>query len=65
MRQPKAPAAARVQASVALLDRGWGKPKQTVGGDLGNPLCYDDQRNQAHYCSPHEGKRKLKERRPG
>ena len=39
MRQPKAPAAARVQASIALLDRGWGKPKQTVGGDLENPLA--------------------------
>jgi len=25
--------------SVALLDRGWGKPKQTVGGDLENPLA--------------------------
>jgi len=32
MRQPKAPAAARVQAAVALLDRGWGKPKQIVSG---------------------------------
>jgi hypothetical protein len=39
MRQPKAPAAARVQAAVALLDRGWGKPKQTVGGDHENPLA--------------------------
>ena len=39
MRQPKAPAAARVQAAVALLDRGWGKPKQTVGGDSENPLA--------------------------
>jgi hypothetical protein len=39
MRQPKAPAAARVQACIALLDRGWGKPKQTVGGDLENPLA--------------------------
>ena len=38
-RQPKAPAAARVQAAVALLDRGWGKPKQTVGGDIENPLA--------------------------
>ena len=38
MRHPKSPAAARVQASIALLDRGWGKPKQTVGGDLENPL---------------------------
>jgi hypothetical protein len=33
------PAAARVQACVALLDRGWGKPKQTVGGDPENPLA--------------------------
>ena len=33
MRQPKAPAAARVQASQVLLDRGWGKPAQTVGQD--------------------------------
>jgi len=39
MRQPKAPAAARVQAAVALLDRGWGKPKQMVGGDSENPLA--------------------------
>ena len=30
MRQPKAPAAARVSAACALLDRGWGKPKETV-----------------------------------
>jgi len=39
MRQPKAPAAARVQASIALLDRGWGKPKQTIAGDEKNPLA--------------------------
>jgi hypothetical protein len=39
MRHPKAPAAARVQACVALLDRGWGKPKQPVAGDLENPLA--------------------------
>jgi len=25
-------------AQWALLDRGWGKPKQTVGGDHENPL---------------------------
>lgn len=30
MQQPDAPAAARVAAAVALLDRGWGKPQQTV-----------------------------------
>ena len=32
--------AARVSAAVALLDRGWGKPKQEVEvqGDAANPL---------------------------
>lgn len=29
----KSPAASRVSAAVALLDRGWGKPVQTVAGD--------------------------------
>jgi len=29
----KAPAASRVSAAVALLDRGWGKPAQTIVGD--------------------------------
>jgi len=43
MRQPKAPAAARVAAAVALLDRGWGKPKQTVGGVMSS--CHVVSRN--------------------
>jgi hypothetical protein len=30
MQQPEAPPAARVSAATALLDRGWGKPSQTV-----------------------------------
>jgi Family of unknown function (DUF5681) len=30
MRNPKAPAAARTSAACALLDRGYGKPPQTV-----------------------------------
>ena len=30
MNQSEAPAAARVSAATALLDRGWGKPSQTV-----------------------------------
>lgn len=30
--QPKAPPAARVAAISQLLDRGWGKPAQTVEG---------------------------------
>ncbi len=33
MTSPKAPAAARVAASCALLDRGWGKPTQMIAGD--------------------------------
>lgn len=30
MEQKEAPAAARVSAAIALMDRGWGKPSQTV-----------------------------------
>jgi hypothetical protein len=30
MSQDEAPHAARVSAAIALLDRGWGKPAQTV-----------------------------------
>lgn len=33
-----APHSARVQAATALLDRGWGKPTQLLGGDPDNPL---------------------------
>lgn len=33
-----APHAARVAAATALLDRGWGKPTQLIGGDEDNPL---------------------------
>lgn len=28
----------RVPAAIALLDRGWGKPKQTIQGDAENPI---------------------------
>lgn len=38
MDQPEAPPAARVQAANSLLDRGWGKPTQTIAGDGENPL---------------------------
>lgn len=31
-KNPHSPAAARVSAAQALLDRGWGKPSQPVGG---------------------------------
>jgi hypothetical protein len=37
MNQPKAPAAARVSAAQALLDRGWGKPTQPISGDEDGP----------------------------
>ena len=36
--QPKAPSAARVAASQALLDRGWGKAAQVVSGPDGGPI---------------------------
>ncbi len=33
----KAPPAARVAAANSLLDRGWGRPAQTISGDSENP----------------------------
>ena len=36
MRNPKAPAAARISAACALLDRGYGKPLQTVDANNTN-----------------------------
>lgn len=33
MNQTEAPAAARVSAAQAILDRGWGKPTQPIAGD--------------------------------
>jgi hypothetical protein len=34
-KNPKAPAAARVSAAVALLDRGWGKAVQHIEAEIG------------------------------
>src|SRR6266436_7319978 len=34
MKQPEAPYAARVAAAEALLDRGWGKPKQSHEAEM-------------------------------
>lgn len=47
MNQPKAPAAARVSAANAILDRGWGKPSQAVvhTGKDGGPIETKDQSN--------------------
>src|ERR1700676_4842408 len=38
MKDPKAPPAARVGAATAILDRGWGKPKQAIEGQVGLTL---------------------------
>jgi Family of unknown function (DUF5681) len=38
MDDPKAPPAARVGAATAILDRGWGKPKQSIEGQVGLTL---------------------------
>lgn len=38
MEHPKTPAASRVMASQALLDRGWGKAAQVLTGEEGGPL---------------------------
>jgi len=37
-KSPKAQKTARVAAATALLDRGWGRPHQTVGGEDGNAI---------------------------
>lgn len=34
MNQPKSPEAARVSAAKAIMDRGWGMPKQTIEADV-------------------------------
>ncbi len=33
MKESRAPAAARISAAIALLDRGWGKPQQAIEMD--------------------------------
>ena len=38
MNKTDAPESSRVQAATALLDRGWGKPTQLIGGDEDHPL---------------------------
>lgn len=41
MKSKKAPAAARVSAACALLDRGYGKPVQSLSGPDGGPLVVE------------------------
>ena len=38
MNDEEKPATVRVTAANSLLDRGWGKPAQTISGDEENPL---------------------------
>lgn len=38
---PVSPPAAVVAASVAILDRGWGRPAQAITGSDGQPLAID------------------------
>ena len=40
MKDPKAPAAARVSAAQAILDRGYGKPAQAIEVDAGPDLTH-------------------------
>ena len=35
MEDPKTPSAARVGAATAILDRGWGRPTQSIEGRVG------------------------------
>ncbi len=44
MKEPDAPHSARVAAAQVLLDRGWGKPTQLIGGDAENPIVYEEIR---------------------
>ena len=43
MEDPKAPKSARIQAAIALLDRGWGKPTQYNENEVrvGTPSNFD------------------------
>jgi len=34
MVDPKAPLSAKISAAIAVLDRGWGNPGQTVSADV-------------------------------
>lgn len=44
MRDTAQPAAARVRAAEAVLDRGWGKPTQPLAGEDGGPIRTENLR---------------------
>lgn len=52
MNQNEAPAAARVTAAQALLDRGWGKPTQPLSGDADGDPIEMIQRIERHIVDP-------------
>lgn len=56
MRDKKAPQTARIAAGVALLDRGFGKPTQIVGGDEEMPVIHEI-RQVIVYPEEHHGDR--------
>ncbi len=44
MRDKEGNTSARVSAAQVLLDRGWGKPTQLIGGDAENPIVFEEIR---------------------
>jgi hypothetical protein len=40
-KDPDANPSARVTAATALLDRGWGKPRQAITGEDGGPVVFE------------------------
>ena len=51
MHNPKAPAAARISAACALLDRGYGKPLQTVDANNVNYVVSDQPMTEEEWAA--------------
>ena len=51
MNNPKAPAAARISAASALLDRGYGKPLQTVDANNVNYVVSDQPMTEEEWVA--------------
>jgi hypothetical protein len=51
MNNPKAPAAARISAASALLDRGYGKPSQTVDATNVNYVVSDQPMTEEEWAA--------------
>ena len=56
MNDPKAPPAARVGAATAVLDRGWGRPTQSIEGQVGltfeRMILMATEREERQTCLP-------------